>query len=60
MSILVDWSIYFDYGQINGHYGQINHYNGQIIVENGKIIKSILAFFKFISWNGVCFTHKSN
>ncbi|WP_205176286.1 hypothetical protein [Bacillus pakistanensis] len=39
----VDWSIYFDYGQINGHHGQIKHYNGQIIIRIGQIIKSALA-----------------
>jgi hypothetical protein len=35
----VDWSIYFDYGQINGHYGQIKHYDGQIIIKNRQINK---------------------
>ncbi|MCP3739714.1 hypothetical protein [Rossellomorea sp. BNER] len=35
----VDWSIYFDYGQIIGHFGQIKHYNGQIIIKNRQINK---------------------
>jgi hypothetical protein len=40
---LVDWSIYDDNGQINGHFGQIKHFNGQIIIEIGQIIKLSIA-----------------
>jgi hypothetical protein len=39
----VDWSIYLDYGQINGYYGQIKYYKGQIIIGVGQIFKSIFA-----------------
>jgi hypothetical protein len=43
MPKFVDWSIYFDFGQINGYLGQIKRYIGQIIIEIGQIIKPIIA-----------------